>query len=298
MIYYRSRYVHLLWRCIMKSIIYFIRIIESFMFKLKKDSVSAYAAQAAFFIILSVFPFFMFLLTLIHYLPLTEQDLINAVLEIAPASIAPFINNIINEIYTSSTTTLLSITGITAIWGASKAFYALIYGLNAVYGILETRNYVVLRLIATLYTLVFGILLLITLSILGFGNSIALAIQSRIPALSEIALLVISIRATTALCILILYFLALYIVIPNRKSNILQELPGAVVTAGGWIGFTYLYSFYIDHMSNFTNTYGSLTAIVLLMLWLYACMYMLLIGGEVNEWIQKRKMEMSQESSS
>lgn len=282
----------------MKSIIYFIRIIESFMFKLKKDSVSAYAAQAAFFIILSVFPFFMFLLTLIHYLPLTEQDLINAVLEIAPASIAPFINNIINEIYTSSTTTLLSITGITAIWGASKAFYALIYGLNAVYGILETRNYVVLRLIATLYTLVFGILLLITLSILGFGNSIALAIQSRIPALSEIALLVISIRATTALCILILYFLALYIVIPNRKSNILQELPGAVVTAGGWIGFTYLYSFYIDHMSNFTNTYGSLTAIVLLMLWLYACMYMLLIGGEVNEWIQKRKMEMSQESSS
>lgn len=271
---------------------------QGFLFKLKKDSVSAYAAQAAFFIILSVFPFFMFLLTLIQYLPLTEQDLINAVLEIAPASIAPFINNIINEIYTSSTTTLLSITGITAIWGASKAFYALIYGLNAVYGILETRNYVVLRLIATLYTLVFGVLLLITLSILGFGNSIALTIQARIPALSELALLVISIRATTALCILILYFLALYIVIPNRKSNILQELPGAVVTAGGWIGFTYLYSFYIDHMSNFTNTYGSLTAIVLLMLWLYACMYMLLVGGEVNEWIQKRKMEMSQESSS
>ena len=282
----------------MKTIKYFIHIMQGFLFKLKKDSVSAYAAQAAFFIILSVFPFFMFLLTLIQYLPLTEQDLINAVLEIAPASIAPFINNIINEIYTSSTTTLLSITGITAIWGASKAFYALIYGLNAVYGILETRNYVVLRLIATLYTLVFGVLLLITLSILGFGNSIALTIQARIPALSELALLVISIRATTALCILILYFLALYIVIPNRKSNILQELPGAVVTAGGWIGFTYLYSFYIDHMSNFTNTYGSLTAIVLLMLWLYACMYMLLVGGEVNEWIQKRKMEMSQESSS
>lgn len=294
MIYYHNRHIHLLWGCIMNSKVYFIGLIKRFLFKLKKDSVSAYAAQAAFFIILSVFPFFMFLLSLIHHLPLTEQDLIHAVLQVVPASIAPFINNIINEVYTSSTTTLLSITGITAIWGASKAFYALIYGLNAVYGILETRNYIVLRLIATLYTLVFGVLLLVTLSILGFGNSIAVAIQGQFPALSDIALLVISIRATTALCILILFFLALYIVIPNRKSNIIQELPGAVVTAGGWIGFTYLYSFYIDHMSNFTNTYGSLTAIVLLMLWLYACMYMLLIGGEVNEWIQKQKTGMSQ----
>lgn len=278
----------------METIKYYIDIIQDFMYKLKKDSVSAYAAQAAFFIILSFFPFFMFLLTLIQYLPLTELDLIHAILEIVPTSIAPFINNIISEIYNSSTTTLLSITGITAIWGASKAFYSLIHGLNAVYGILETRNYILLRLIATLYTLVFGILLLITLSILGFGNSIALTIQARIPALSDLALLVISIRATTALCVLVLYFLTLYIIIPNRKSNIIQELPGAVITAGGWIGFTYLYSFYIDHMSNFTNTYGSLTAIVLLMLWLYACMYMLLIGGEVNEWMLNRKREMSQ----
>lgn len=273
----------------MKVIKKFIPIIQDFLYKLKKDSVSAYAAQAAFFIILSVFPFFMFLLTLIQHLPLTELDLIHAVQEIVPTSIAPFINDIIDEIYTTSTTTLLSITGITALWGASKAFYSLIYGLNAVYGILETRNYILLRLIATLYTLVFGILLLITLSILGLGNSIALAVQARFPALSDLALLVISIRAATALCVLILYFLALYIVIPNRKSSILQELPGAVITAGGWIGFTYLYSFYIDHMSNFSNTYGSLTAIVLLMLWLYACMYMLLIGGEANEWVQKRK---------
>ena len=271
----------------MKTITNIIKIIRDFLFRLKEDSVSAYSAQAAFFIILSAFPFFMFLLALIQYLPLTEQDFIQAVIQVVPASTAPFVQNVINEIYSSSTTTLLSITGITTIWGASKAFYALIYGLNAVYGILETRNYIVLRTIATLYTLVFSVILLVTLSILGFGNRIALAIQTQIPALKDLALLVISLRAATALCILILYFLALYIVIPNRKSHILRELPGAIVTAGGWIGFTYLYSFYIDHMSNFTSTYGSLTAIVLLMLWLYICMYMLLIGGEVNAWLHE-----------
>lgn len=264
-----------------------IRILFAFLDKLNRDSVSAYSAQAAFYIILSVFPFFMFLLSMIQYLPLTEQDLIFAVQQIVPSSIGPFFTSIINEIYNSSTTTLLSVTGITTLWSASKAFYVLIYGLNSAYGIIENRNYFLLRLIATLYTIVFSVLLLVTLGILGFGNKISLAIQAKFPVLNDLALLIISIRATTALLILLLFFWAVYVIIPNRKTTLLRELPGAILTAGGWLGFTYLYSYYIDHMSNFSNTYGSLTAIVLLMLWLYVCMYMMLIGGELNDFWQE-----------
>ena len=101
------------------------------------------------------------------------------------------------------------------------------------------------------------------------------------------------------MCILILFFLVLYMFVPNRKSKILYELPGAIATSAGWIGFSYLYSFYIDHMSNFTNTYGSLTAVVLLMLWLYACMYMLLLGGELNVYLRsfyKKKENIVEEN--
>lgn len=266
----------------MERLLNLISLIQKFLDKLKKDSVSAYAAQAAFFIILSVFPFFMFLLALIQYLPLTEQDLITMITTYIPDAFSPYLTNIISEIYTSSSTTLLSLTAVTALWGASKAFFALISGLNSVYGIPENRNYLVLRLFATIYTVIFAFLLIATLALLAFGNRIALTIERMIPALSDLALLVISIRATVAMCILVLFFLFLFTFIPNRKSKIFAELPGAIATAAGWIGFSYLYSFYIDHMSNFTNTYGSLTAIVLLMLWLYACMYMMLIGGEIN----------------
>ena len=101
--------------------------------------------------------------------------------------------------------------------------------------------------------------------------------------LKDATLFIISLRTSCIMCILILFFLYLYMVIPNHRSRIFFELPGAVLTSMGWIGFSYLYSFYIDHMANFSNTYGSLTAVVLLMLWLYACMYMLLIGGEIND---------------
>ena len=274
----------------MQKIRNLIPLIQKFLNQLKKDAVSAYAAQAAFFIMLSVFPFFMFLLTLIQYLPLTEQDLIEMISTAMPSAIAPFLTNIISEIYTSSSATLLSITAITAVWGASKAFFSLIHGLNSVYGIAENRNYFILRFFATIYTVIFALMLIVTLGLLAFGNRIALAIEQMIHALSDLAILMISIRATESMCILVLFFLCLYIFIPNRKSRLLAELPGAIITSAGWIGFSYLYSFYIDHMSSFGNTYGSLTAIVLLMLWLYACMYMLLIGGEINVVFQKHSI--------
>ena len=79
------------------------------------------------------------------------------------------------------------------------------------------------------------------------------------------------------------FFWGLYLLIPNRKSDRAgAELPGAILSAAGWLGFSYLYSFYIDRMSNYSAMYGSLTAIVLCMIWLYACMYIMFIGAELN----------------
>lgn len=261
-------------------------IIEFFQFfanKLKKHCVSAYAAQAAFYIIMSAFPFFMFLLTMIRFLPVTEEDLIVLVNTNLPAAFSPYVVDIISEVYLSSTTTVISLTILTAIWASSRAFYSLIRGLNSVYSIEENRNFLILRFHATIHTIIFTFFLLATLLLIAFGNSIALALLNLFPGLQEMALLVISLRTSASLCILILFFLYLYIAIPNRKSHVLAELPGAIATSVGWIGFSFLYSYYIDHMSNFSNTYGSLTAVVLLMLWLYACMYMLLLGAELNQ---------------
>lgn len=269
----------------MSALITIIVFFQSFIKKLKKHCVSAYAAQAAFYIIMSAFPFFMFLLTMIRFLPVTEEDFIVLVNTNLPTAISPYIVDIISEIYLSSTTTVISLTILTAIWASSRAFYSLIYGLNSVYNIEENRNFLVLRFHATIHTIIFTFFLLATLLLFAFGNSIVLALLNAFPSLQDMAVLVISLRTSASLCILILFFLYLYIVIPNRKSHVLAELPGAIATSVGWIGFSFLYSYYIDHLSNFSNTYGSLTAIVLLMLWLYACMYMLLLGGELNQFI-------------
>lgn len=133
-----------------------------------------------------------------------------------------------------------------------------------------------------LYTLGFAALLIITLILLVFGNQLYNFIMAQLPFLSDLALVIMSLRSLVTMAILTVFFLLMYLVIPNRKSHFLQELPGAILTAGGWLGFSFLFSFYIDHMKGFSYTYGSLTTLAVCMLWLYFCMYILFIGAEVN----------------
>ncbi len=256
--------------------------------KLQRDYVAVYSAQAAFFIILSFFPFIMFLLTLIHYLPIQEYVMMKTFNDMLPKALNSYIVLVISEIYNHSSTTIISVTALTALWSASKGFLGLVRGLNSVYDINETRNYFKLRFISALYTLGFTILLILTLIFLVFGNQLYLWIENRAPGYIDVALLIISLRAIITLLLLTFYFELMFIVIPNRKTTIMSELPGALLTASGWLGFSYLYSFYIDNMGNFSSTYGSLTAIVLLMLWVYFCMYILFIGAEINAYLKDK----------
>lgn len=265
----------------------FIKYIQSFNNKTKEDHVTAFSAQAAFFIIISFFPFIMFLLTLIQYLPIHESTLMASLTSIMPLRVKSLIITIIAESYDNASGTIISATAITALWSASRGFLAIVKGLNSVYRISETRNYFKLRIISTIYTLIFTFLIIIILVILVFGNSLYIWIEENLPYFNNVALLIISIRTIVSLIILVGFFLLLYIVIPDRKSRLIAELPGALLSAGGWMGFSYLYSFYIDNMNNFSQTYGSLTAIVFLMLWLYFCMQIMFLGAELNDHLSK-----------
>ena len=269
------------------KIIAIINYINYFTRKLRDDFVGAFSAQAAFFTIISFFPFVMFLLTMLQYLPITESTLLSMASKVVPQGVNSFVVSVISEIYDKASGTLISVTAITALWSASRGFLAIVRGLNSVYGIKETRNYFKLRFISAIYTLAFAVMLIITMALLVFGNSLYLWIEQKIPVLNDLALLLISIRTTAVLAILVLFFVIIYYAIPNRRTRFFKEIPGAVLTAAGWMGFSYLYSFYFEVMGNFSYMYGSLAAIVLLMLWLYACMYIMFIGAEVNVLLQE-----------
>lgn len=258
------------------------RLIRTFTQKISNDNISALSAHATFFVILSFFPFVMFLLTLLSYFPFFTDTLQSINLDLLPGAVASFIVQAFTELSARANGTILSITVIAAIWSASRGILSIMRGLNSIHNIRETRNYYVTRIIATFYTVAFAVLLLVMMLIFVFGNQLTLWFIERFPVLGEFALLIISVRTAVGIGVLILFFLLIYISLPNRKTGILRELPGAVLTAAGWVGFSFLFSFYVDNFSNYTAIYGSLTVIVLFMLWLYACMYILFIGAEIN----------------
>lgn len=254
--------------------------------RVQKDAVAAYSGQTAFFIILSFIPFLIVLLTMIKFLPVTGDEAVHTIMGFLPSTIHEFIQTVIDEVFQKTSTTLLSISIVMALWSASKGFMAIIRGLSAIAGNPVIENYFWARILSVFYTFIFSLVLLLTLLLLGFGNQIYIFIQSKFPMLAEAAFLVISVRTAVLLLALFIYFLFLYVAIPRRKTKIRYNMPGAFVSAIGWLGFSYLYSFYIDRLANYSAMYGSLTAIVLCMLWLYACMYIMFIGAEINVFLE------------
>ncbi len=258
------------------------KLINLFSHKISEDHVAAFSAQAAFFIIISFFPFLMLLFSIIRYFAFEESTMMRVFTQIFPKALNSLIISVIYEVSRKYSGTIISLTAITALWSAGKGFLAIMKGLNAVYEIKETRKYFYLRVTSTIYTLIFAIMLIASMVLFVFGNRLYLWIEQSIPSFRGMALLIISLRTIVGLITLLVFFLAIYVLIPNRKTKVMNELPGAMVCAAGWMGFSYAFSYYIDHYSNYSTMYGSLTTIVLFMLWMYFCMYILFIGAEVN----------------
>ena len=254
---------------------------------LKKTALSAFAGQAAFFMMLSFFPFFMFLLSLLRYTPFSENTLLELTSPFVPASFRDYLGNIIGDIYNIQTNAILPATIIIAVWLGSKAFLSLIQGLNSVYSLNESRNYVIIRLYSFFYTIIFAVLIIVMLTVIVFGNKLYYYIRQHFPFTEKPLASIINMRAILSLIVLFLFFWLLYVILPNRKTKFSKQYPGAIVASFGWLAFSYVYSYYVDNISNYSKFYGTMTTVALLMLWLYACMYILFLGGLLNHILEK-----------
>lgn len=243
--------------------------------------IGAYAAQAAYFFMLCMIPIILLLLTLVQYTPVTKADVMTAVIQVFPSSVDSMITSIVNQVYNQSTG-IIPITLLVTLWSAGKGVLSMSTGLNCVYACQETRNYVFLRIRATLYTVMFIVVILLLLILSVFGNSLYLFVFEHLPFMSETADWLINARVIITPVVLIVFSLLIYKFLPNRRDTLLHQLPGAAFAAVGWMVVSWIFSVYLDIFTGFSTMYGSLTTIVLIMLWMYFCMYSILLGGEVN----------------
>lgn len=265
-----------------------IRLIKEFMERIKEDHVSAYAAQAAFFLILSAFPFAILILTFTRFLPVTQSDFMLVIQELLPDEMEKWVMEILQELMDNSGNTLMSFSIIIALWSAARGILSISNGLNSVFRTEESRNYFLLRSIATLHTLIVAVALVILLVVFVFGNSLYQVVLNRFSFLNNIVTLILSVRVAVGFVLLFFMFIAMYKGLPNHKLSLKQATPGALFCALSWMIVSFGFSIYVNHFSNYSKVYGSLAGIAIAMVWVYMMMNLVLWGGELNVMIKEQ----------
>ncbi len=253
------------------------------------DNISAHSAQVAFFIMVSIFPMLLFILTIMKLTPLSEEVLIDEISGILPSALSDFFSQWIRELFNASSGTVISISVVSTLWAGSKGFLGIISGLQKIYDVKKTRNYFQVRAFAILYTVVFTVMIILSMIILVFGNQIFLYIENRISFYPSILTNLFLLRTIPGLLMFMVFFVILFTFVPNRKLKMRHQIKGAFASSVFWIGFSYVYSVYIDYFSNPSSLYGSFANIVLFMLWLYGCTNIIFIGALINNFKTGKK---------
>ena len=270
----------------------FLKVVNGFIERSNRDHISAYAAQSAYFILLSFIPFILLLMTSVRYTPLTQSMVLEAVVRVTPEEFQNFVKMIILEVYSKSLA-VVPLTAIITLWTAGKGLQGLTNGLNSVYQVYETRNYFAARIRSALYTLIFIVLIVATLILLVFGNSIQGALVEHLPFISGVTESILQMRTALSLVVLSTVFLMMYKFLPNRKAALKSQLPGAVISAVARSVLSLCFSIYLDLFS-VANMYGSLTTLIMIMLWMYFCMFIFLLGAEINAYFEDRFRRLQQ----
>lgn len=249
------------------------------------EHISAFAGQTAFFIFLSIFPIANILLSLTKVLPYTEAQLIDIIKRVIPYDFEAYMIDIIDDIYSNNSNTLTIISIILGFWSGAKGIMAIRNGLNEVYRSREKRNYFIIRGISTIYTIIFVVLLVLLMVLNLFGTQIAGYVTHFFPEFINVTGLIYGVRYTGSFVILLFLMWLMYWFIPNKRLVFRYQFFGALFASVAWVTVSKLFALYIDYIVEKSYMYGSLTTVIMILLWLYSIANIIFTGAQINEFL-------------
>lgn len=279
----------------------FANFVYKFGVKISDSYTAACAAQAAFFILLSVVPIISLVLAITTYLPFSQQDVLNLLMGVIPDEFAGYVADIINDLYSRAGKTVISVSAIALLWSASKGIAALMDGFNSMYQIRQENSFVKSRAIAIVYTVLFIILFAVVMSVyVTVSHYYKIYIHDIFEIESAARNILLFIRYVMGWLLFYAFILMLYVVLPggfglpmgkeekmNLGKRIQSQMPGAAFSSVAWLVISRVVLIYVEYFPNLSVMYGSLAGIVIAMLWLYFCMYSIFIGAVINYLLSK-----------
>lgn len=264
------------------------------------DGVSEIGAQLTYYLILSVFPFLIFFLSILKFTPLADAGVLERLLAVLPGDTQKILYDIISEIMRKGNFALLSFGAIGALWSSSNGIMSIIKSVNRAFDLEESRPFWKLRGLSIIFTISLYIVLIIAFSILIFGEVFFNLIFISYTWPSYVIWKILKIIIPLLFMGLMLSFL--YKFSPSIKEGIevkfSETIPGSVFASIGIILFSSIFSFYVNNFGNYSKSYGSIGGLIVLLIWLYSISIVIVLGAEVNATLISMKNESISENES
>ncbi|CAG7624948.1 YihY/virulence factor BrkB family protein [Paenibacillus allorhizosphaerae] len=259
---------------------------KSFLKELYKQTIAddafGLAAQCAYYFLLALFPFLIFVVSLFGFLPISTEDMLLYIKQYLPQGVTSGLEHEFREILDIKRSGTLSFGLILSLISASAAMNAIVVSVNKAYGLPERKSIIHSRLLAILLTLGMLVVVFSAFLLSVFGHFIGdwLAAHSLIP-LDKIVLWNV-VSWIINFVILFIVFLGLYFIAPNTCLTCKEVLPGALLAALGWQLTSLGFSYYVNHWGNYNATYGSIGGVIVLLTWCYLSAFTIILCGEIN----------------
>jgi membrane protein len=260
------------------------------------------AAQLSYYFLLALFPLLLFMMTLLGYFAGTSGELRDKLISylgrVMPGSAIELVHTTLNEITQARSGSKLSLGLLAALWAASNGMGAISDTLNAAYGVEETRPWWKVRLIAIVLTVALSILIIIALVIVLYGGGIGERLAAYLGLGAAFTVVWKILQWPIALFFLLVTFTMIYHYGPNvRPKKCKWWAWGTIVAIMLWLLFSFGFRLYLHFFNSYGVTYGSLGALIILMLWFYFTGIAILIGGEINSECEQRSKAVAESES-
>lgn len=250
--------------------------------RISRDEIFGHSAKIAFYFLFSLFPLLFFLVSLFGLVLKEASDfetrLFLYLRQIMPSDAYNLVEKTMKEVAEASSGEKITLGFLVAIWSASSGFDSLQTALNRIYGLQETRSLLKSKLVSLILTIVVGVLIFLTV-ILNFEGSNLLS--NLLP--TEFFYFLKFLETLIILASLLLITALVYNFCPNRTREKRRWISWGIATGISlWILVSKGFSLYLQYFNTYTKVYGSLGAVIILMLWFYLTALAILIGAEID----------------
>ncbi len=266
------------------------KIIRELYSRFRRHNISYTAGQIAYFFILSVFPFLIFVNALIASFDIPGNAAISFLEPFFPEQIVAFIAQYLEYINAQSGVSLLSFGIFLALFSASKSVRSLASAFNRAYDISQRRGFFAQIFFSMLFIFLFALIFLACVVLVAFGNDFVSKLIANIALAFAFVDLFSIWRWITTAVILFFTMSVIYKIIPSKKIKFSETIPGTLFSLAGFLLLTGGFSFYVNNIVSSSLFYGSVGAVILLMLWMYFAGIILILGAELNSIIAEKDM--------